>query len=64
MKPEITEEEIIFEDLENFNLSEVLHPYTRQGSYIEYGKAFVRFKKEGGKLYEIKVREIKERNKH
>lgn len=29
--------------------------------YVEYGKDFVRFRGEGGKLYEIKCREIKER---
>ncbi len=32
-----------------------------QMPYVEYGIDFVRFKKEGGKLYEIKVREIKEK---
>jgi hypothetical protein len=29
--------------------------------YVEYGQDFVRFKKENGKLYEIKVRELKKR---
>ncbi len=35
--------------------------YVRQVKmdYVEYGQDYVRFKKEGGKLYEIKCREIK-----
>ncbi len=35
--------------------------YVRQVQmpYVEYGQDFVRFKKEGGKLYEIRVKEIK-----
>lgn len=30
-------------------------------SYIEYGQDFIRFKKEGGKMYEIKVSEVIEK---
>jgi hypothetical protein len=28
-------------------------------NYIEYGQNFIRFKKEGGNVFEIKVREVK-----
>lgn len=35
----------------------------REFEYIEYGQDFVRFKRDGGNVFEIKVREIKNRVK-
>lgn len=32
---------------------------SRKFTYVEYGSDYVRFKEEGGNVFEIKVREIK-----
>lgn len=34
---------------------------SREFEYVEYGMDYVRFKKEGGNVFEIKVREVKPR---